>query len=231
MRLGLVMLFLGTLVTSLVAQSAPPRIEPKDASKFIGKLVTVCGRVVTTGCNTRTRITTLAFSAQLPATRFRVNIPASLRPESEPRFEEKFLLRNACATGIITKGTAGEEMNLSESAQFSFESDTIATPFAPHAHWPCEATVTVPKVTKEVKPSYTPNAMARQIQGTVIMQAVVEHGGVPGDIRVLGSLDPELDDQAVHALRGWRFQPGTFQGEPAAIIVTVELTFMLRSGR
>jgi TonB family protein len=209
------------------AQDAPPRIEPKDANRFIGKVVTVCGEVVTTGCDQKTRVTTLFF-APWPVTKFRVNIPASLRPESEPRFEERFLLRNACATGVITKGKAGEEMNLSDSAQFSFERATTQPVFAPDAHWPCEATVTVPKLTKQVKPSYTEGAMARKTQGTAVLQAVVERDGVPGDIRVLVSLDPELDQQAVRAFRGWRFQPGTFEGEPAAVIVTVEMTFTLR---
>lgn len=92
------------------------------------------------------------------------------------------------------------------------------------------ADVTAPRVSREVKPSYTREAMDRRIQGGVWLHVVIGADGVPGDIRVVRSLDPEhgLDQAAVDAARQWRFQPGTREGVPVPVIVTLELTFTLK---
>ena len=90
--------------------------------------------------------------------------------------------------------------------------------------------VTLPRVIKEVKPVYTPEAMRAKVHGTVWMQAVVLSTGNVGDVAVVKSLDREhgLDDQAVEALRQWVFEPGTKDGVPVAVEVTIEMTFTLK---
>ena len=90
--------------------------------------------------------------------------------------------------------------------------------------------VTAPKVVSQVKPQYTPEAMKAQIQGSVMMNAVVSIDGTPGDIEVIKSLDTEygLDKQAVAALGQWRFEPGKKDGKPVAVRVTVEMQFTLK---
>jgi TonB family protein len=47
---------------------------------------------------------------------------------------------------------------------------------------------------------------------------------------VTTSLDDKygLDEQAVTARKKWRFQPGTKDGKPVAVEVTVEMSFKLR---
>jgi TonB family protein len=54
--------------------------------------------------------------------------------------------------------------------------------------------------------------------------------GTVGDVRVTKSLDPifGLDQEAIKAARGWRFAPGTRQGQPVPVLVTIELSFTLR---
>jgi outer membrane biosynthesis protein TonB len=49
-------------------------------------------------------------------------------------------------------------------------------------------------------------------------------------VRILRSLDPRfrLDDEAVRALRGWRFSPGTFEGRPVPVVITIAIAFKLR---
>jgi TonB family protein len=90
--------------------------------------------------------------------------------------------------------------------------------------------VTLPTVTREVKPSYTPEAMQRKIQGSVWLEAVVLETGDVGDIQVTRSLDPEygLDREAIKAAKQWKFKPGTKDGKPVAVVVTIELTFTLK---
>jgi TonB family protein len=89
-----------------------------------------------------------------------------------------------------------------------------------------------PKLIKEVKPKYTVDAMRARLQGVVEMEAVVlPDGSVDhGRIRITRSLDSNLglDQEAIIALKQWRFRPGTYKGQPVSVRVNVELTFTLR---
>ena len=90
--------------------------------------------------------------------------------------------------------------------------------------------VTLPRILKEVKPSYTPEAMRAKVQGTVLIQCVVRPDGSVSDVQVLRSLDSYfgLDQEAVKAARQWRFAPGLRQGQPVPVQITIELSFTLR---
>jgi protein TonB len=87
-----------------------------------------------------------------------------------------------------------------------------------------------PKLLRQVKPQYTADAMRAKVQGVVWLDCVVLPDGTVGNIDVVRSLDPVfgLDQEAVKAARQWRFEPGTRNGEPVAVLVTIELTFTLR---
>ena len=89
--------------------------------------------------------------------------------------------------------------------------------------------VTAPRVIREVKPTYTNEALSQKIQGTVVLELVVRADGQPSDIRVIRPLDPGgLDEQAIIAARQWRFQPGRLAGRPVDVLVTVMLDFWIR---
>ena len=90
--------------------------------------------------------------------------------------------------------------------------------------------VSMPTVLAEVKPSYTAEAMRAKIQGIVMVEAVVGEDGNIGQVKVVRSLDPTfgLDQEAIKAVRKWRFRPGTRFGQPVAVLVEIELTFTLR---
>ncbi len=87
-----------------------------------------------------------------------------------------------------------------------------------------------PKVIREVRPIYTPEAMRAKIQGTAIVECVVMPDGTVGDVQIVKSLDPTfgLDQEAVKAAKKWLFQPGTLKGQPVPVLVSIELTFTLR---
>jgi periplasmic protein TonB len=91
--------------------------------------------------------------------------------------------------------------------------------------------VTAPVIIKEVKPNYTPDAIRRKVQGTVQVSAVVLTDGTVGEVHVTKSLDLDLDEQAIIATKQWRFKPGTKDGQPVNVRVTIELTFSLRDSR
>jgi TonB family protein len=44
---------------------------------------------------------------------------------------------------------------------------------------------------------------------------------------VIRSLHRDLDAEAIIAARKWKFQPGTFRGQAAPVVVTIEMTFTL----
>ena len=90
--------------------------------------------------------------------------------------------------------------------------------------------VTLPRVLHEERPQYTSDAMRAKVQGTVLLECVVRPDGSVSDVQIIRSLDPTfgLDQQAVTAAKKWRFAPGTRQGEPVAVQITIELTFTLR---
>jgi protein TonB len=81
---------------------------------------------------------------------------------------------------------------------------------------------------REVKPSYIPAAMAAKIQGSVLLTAVVLDDGHVGDVEVIESLDRELDQQAIDALKQWEFKPGTREKKPVAVRIVCELMFTLK---
>jgi TonB family protein len=85
-------------------------------------------------------------------------------------------------------------------------------------------------VVAEVKPTYTAEAMRNRVQGTVTLRGIVERDGTISSIEVLNSLDKMygLDQAAIDALKQWRFQPGTVDGNPVRVLVNVELTFAIR---
>ena len=88
--------------------------------------------------------------------------------------------------------------------------------------------VTAPVVVREVKPQYTADAMKAKIQGTVRVECVVETNGKVGDVKVIKSLDPGLDQEAVKAVKRWTFKPGKKDGKAVRVRIELELTFTLR---
>jgi TonB family protein len=88
--------------------------------------------------------------------------------------------------------------------------------------------VKAPVLVKDVKPTYTSDAMKRRVQGNVLLDAVVKSDGTVGDVTVTKSLDPDLDEQAVAALKRWQFRAGTKDAKAVDVLVNIEMTFTLR---
>jgi len=89
--------------------------------------------------------------------------------------------------------------------------------------------LTLPRITREVQPNYTSDAIRAKIQGIVVLECVVTADGTVSRAVVVRSLDSRfgLDDEAVTAARQWRFSPGTFKGQPVPVLISIEMTFTL----
>ena len=90
--------------------------------------------------------------------------------------------------------------------------------------------VSRPTTVKEVRPAYTPQALAARIQGGVLLAVIVLSDGTVGEVTVIRSLDTMfgLDAEAVSAAKQWLFTPGTKDGQAVAVRVTIEFTFTVR---
>lgn len=87
--------------------------------------------------------------------------------------------------------------------------------------------VSAPVLLTQVRPRYTEDAMHLRIQGAVTLELVVRRNGVPDAIRVVDSLDRGLDEEAIAAVRQWRFQPGRLGDVPVDVLVSVVVNFHL----
>lgn len=88
--------------------------------------------------------------------------------------------------------------------------------------------VSLPVLVKQFKPQYTATAMRAGIQGVVVLECVVGTDGTVTDVRVTRSLDTTLDQEAIKAAKQWRFKPGTKDGKPVPVRISLEMTFTLR---
>ena len=72
--------------------------------------------------------------------------------------------------------------------------------------------------------------MANRIEGSVRLSAVVLADGKVGEVKVTRSLDSVhgLDESAVKAMKQWEFKPGTKDGKPVAVRVSIDMTFTLK---
>jgi protein TonB len=89
--------------------------------------------------------------------------------------------------------------------------------------------VIAPILISEVRPNYTPRALAQRLQGSVLLEVIIRRDGLPDAIRILQSLDPfGLDEEAIRAVRQWRFRPGRIGITPVDVLVTCIVDFHLR---
>ncbi len=85
-----------------------------------------------------------------------------------------------------------------------------------------------PRLLHEVKPDYPESARRQGIVGHVILEIIVASDGTVESVRTLQRLSPELDQQAVAAVRQWRFAPATLRGTPVDVLVEVAVEFKQR---
>jgi protein TonB len=88
--------------------------------------------------------------------------------------------------------------------------------------------VAPPKLTHRVEPKYPDAAREEGREGSVLVSAVVETNGTLSTIKVVKGMGAGFDENAVEALKEWKFQPSTKDGGPVAVYVEIEVTFRLR---
>lgn len=94
---------------------------------------------------------------------------------------------------------------------------------------PIDSTVTGPQAIEKFSPDYSEEARAAELEGTVLIVAVIATDGTARDMRVIQSLGLGLDEKALEAVQRWRFAPGTVDGRPVPLPATIGVDFFLPS--
>jgi TonB family protein len=82
------------------------------------------------------------------------------------------------------------------------------------------------KRTFETKPNYTEQARLAGVEGTAVVYAEIRKDGSPENLRILRSLGFGLDEEAIRAVRQWRFEPDP-EGELGRVATYVPVRFRL----
>jgi TonB family protein len=76
-------------------------------------------------------------------------------------------------------------------------------------------------------PAFSEEARRAKYQGTAILSVVVDKEGNVSRIRLERPLGMGLDENAMERLKTWRFKPGTYNGQPVAVEMNIEVSFNL----
>jgi periplasmic protein TonB len=83
-----------------------------------------------------------------------------------------------------------------------------------------------PRLVKQTKPKYPKDAFEKKIEGTVLVEFVVETKGHVRVARVIESI-PALDKAALRAVRSWRFSAARLDGVPVRVIAQAPVSFCI----
>jgi protein TonB len=83
-----------------------------------------------------------------------------------------------------------------------------------------------PKKLVHLAPEYPPLAQQARVEGTVVLEAILDEQGRVQSVRVAKS-QPLLDAAAIRAVSAWRYSPTTLNGVPVSVLMTITITFKL----
>jgi protein TonB len=83
-----------------------------------------------------------------------------------------------------------------------------------------------PRKIADARPIYPEIARMNRVEGTVVLEAVLDPTGRVTQLRVVRSI-PLLDQAAVDAVKQWRYTPSTYGGKPVSVLMTVTIRFTL----
>jgi protein TonB len=83
-----------------------------------------------------------------------------------------------------------------------------------------------PRIVKQTKPQYPQEAFIKKIEGTVIVEILIDSSGRVVRARVLQSV-PLLDAAALQTVYQWIFQPAVKRGRPVPTIAHAPVAFRI----
>jgi TonB family protein len=85
--------------------------------------------------------------------------------------------------------------------------------------------VTAPKPVHTPEPEYNEFAREFRMRGIVVVSIIVDKNGAVMRPQIVRPIGFGLDEQAITAVRGWKFKPSLRDGKPVAVEMAVEVSF------
>ncbi len=85
--------------------------------------------------------------------------------------------------------------------------------------------ITPPRLLEVASPDYTDDAKRHKISGDVVLLIVVDTKGDVIDARVVKGLGHGLDENAIVAVKEWKYKPATKDDKPIMVKMEVTLNF------
>jgi TonB family protein len=92
---------------------------------------------------------------------------------------------------------------------------------------PVTGDVKAPVVIQRVNPLYPRTALAMHLNGTVVVECIIDKTGHIRDAHVVSSSSPLFNQTAVDAVLQWQFAPGTLHGRAIDTIFNLTVTFQV----
>lgn len=200
---------------AVLTDATPKFVLPGDVADHTGKPVIVCGTGAepTQAGNGRVTFMIAAYRGHRPSSVL-VSIASRLGDDAG-----RYVARNVCATGIARR--PGGSPYLEVASVDHVVDDPLLS----------GAVLSAPDV-QSARPLRRPQPRltGEQIRGagghgTIGVDLIVLPNGVPGEMRVVRSMKPAMDAEALAALRGWEFAPALRAGAPVPYLFYVEFTF------
>ena len=83
-----------------------------------------------------------------------------------------------------------------------------------------------PRLLKQTKPQYPQEAFIKKIEGTVVLEILIDAAGRVAQARILHSI-PALDEAARQTVLQWVFAPAVKHGRPVATIAQAPVAFRI----
>jgi TonB family protein len=188
-----------------------------------------CGRVVAVWCVGPSSAVTLQLADAKESSSWRIVIPSERRRLFGSRIEDRYDQQLVCvAPGSAATARSGQIL-VRDPTELVVK-DTTQAPIArpDDVFRTCDPEVELPVPVRQVHANFTLAAMRAKVHGSVFLEGVVDGNGAVSNVRVVQSLEPSLDAAARDAFAQWEFRPATRRGEPVAMAVSAEMTFVMR---
>ena len=90
--------------------------------------------------------------------------------------------------------------------------------------------VSSPVVMHTVDPKFSEEARKSKFMGVVLINLIVDTNGVPQNVHILRGVGMGLDEQALIAVKQYRFKPAMEGGKPVPVELNVEVNFQIFDG-
>lgn len=90
-----------------------------------------------------------------------------------------------------------------------------------------DPSIKAPRPLHTPEPKYSKSARKQKIEGIVTLSVVIGTDGKAHDVKVVKSLEPSLDANAIEAVKNWKFAPATKDGHPVAVAMRLEIDYKL----